>query len=92
MLRQYVDQYLGEKQQQDAAAKIEIDGVGADHLAVAVAATEGFSGREISKLVIAWQAAAYGTDGAKFTPTLMTEVLDNHVKQREQKARWQGIE
>lgn len=36
----------------------------------------GFSGREIAKLAIAWQAAAYGTPNSSFTAELMTEVLD----------------
>jgi hypothetical protein len=51
-------------------------------------ATEGFSGREIAKLAIAWQAAAYGTQGSVFTHELMIEVLSNHLQQKGQKQQW----
>ena len=68
--------------------KILIDGITDQHLKAAVEATEGFSGREISKLVIAWQAAAYGTKGAVFAPATFSQVLDHHVSQRHLKAHW----
>ena len=35
---------------------------------------EGFSGREISKLAIAWQAAAYGRPDATIDKALLEEV------------------
>ena len=38
--------------------------------------TEGFSGIEIAKLVIAWQAAAYGTPDYFCNHELMVEVLE----------------
>lgn len=41
--------------------------------------TEGFSGREIAKLAIAWQAAAYGTSNSTFNVELMDEVLEVSV-------------
>lgn len=41
--------------------------------------TEGFSGREIAKLAIAWQAAAYGTPDSSFNPELMFEVLEVNI-------------
>ena len=46
------------------------------HLQRVADETEGFSGREIAKLAIAWQAAAYGTPDSSFNPELMTEVLE----------------
>lgn len=45
------------------------------HLHRVAEQTEGFSGREIAKLAIAWQAAAYGTPDSSFNPELMDEVL-----------------
>jgi len=71
-----------------SAATIFVDGVTDRHVQDAVKATEGFSGREISKLCIAWQAAAYGTQGALFTPSTFNHVLDHHVQQRHLKASW----
>lgn len=42
-------------------------------------------GRELSKLAIAWQAAAYGSDPVVFTPELMASVTDSFL---EQKVKW----
>lgn len=41
-----------------------------------------FAGRELSKLAIAWQAAAYGSDSAVFTPDLMASVTDTFLHQK----------
>lgn len=49
---------------------------------------EGFSGREIAKLTIAWQAAAYGSANATFTPELLEVVLDAHGEQKGRKQAW----
>ena len=46
------------------------------HLQRVADVTEGFSGREIAKLAIAWQAAAYGTPDSSFNAELMDEVLE----------------
>jgi len=54
----------------------------------AVHATENFSGREISKLAIAWQAAAYGTSPPTLNLQLLYEVLDQHLQQKRQKEKW----
>lgn len=40
------------------------------------------TGRELSKLAIAWQAAAYGSDPAVFTPELMASVTDASLEQK----------
>jgi len=54
----------------------------------AVHATEHFSGREIAKLAVAWQAAAYGTSPPTLDQHLLQEVLDQHLKQKKQKEVW----
>ena len=72
-----------------SARRIVVDESLSDaHVAAAVEATNGFSGREISKLAIAWQAAAYGSAEARFTPEIMASVLEVHVDQRERKRQW----
>ncbi len=48
----------------------------------------GFSGREISKLAIAWQAAAYGTKDAHIDATLLTKVLEEAKLSKRQKLSW----
>jgi len=87
LLALYLDAYLG-----PGTSNVTIDDP-ADEITTkllddAVDATEGFSGREIAKLCIAWQAAAYATEGAVFTPTTMRDVLASHVDQRGLKAHW----
>ena len=72
-----------------AARTIVIDErLGREHIAAAVEATEGLSGREISKLAIAWQAAAYGKPDVTFTPELMADVLETHAAQRTIMKSW----
>ena len=86
MIRMYIDKYLKAPPPTASARRIVVDESLSDaHVAAAVEATNGFSGREISKLAIAWQAAAYGSAEARFTPEIMASVLEVHVDQRERK-------
>jgi ATPase family AAA domain-containing protein 3A/B len=86
MLGLYMKRYLLESK--GRARTIKVEGIEPHHLEDAAQKTEGFSGREISKLVIAWQAAAYGSTSTTFTPELMQEVLTNHLEQKHQKIAW----
>ena len=76
MLRQYLDEYF--QLQEVADAKVE----------AAVRATEGFSGREIHKLVVAWKAAASAEAGGDLDEATRAEVLEAHVAQRAVKSGW----
>ncbi len=49
---------------------------------------ENFSGREISKLGIAWQAAAYGSDSGELTEEMMDVVFELALAQHSQKIDW----
>lgn len=53
---------------------------------------EGFSGREIYKLVIAWHDAAFNKQNAILTPELMESVLESHIKQHKQREEWHKLE
>jgi len=53
--------------------------------------TEGFSGREIYKLVIAWHDAAFNQENAVLTPELMESILENHVEQHKQREEWNVV-
>lgn len=48
----------------------------------------GFSGREIAKLVIAFQAAAYGSSTSVIDKEMMENVLTNHLQAHRQKEVW----
>ena len=49
---------------------------------------DGFSGREIYKLVIAWHDAAFNKQNAILTPELMESVLESHIEQHNQREEW----
>lgn len=50
--------------------------------------TEGFSGREITKMVIAWHDAAFTLPDACLTPNLMYKILDRFNLQHKLKSNW----
>merc|ERR1712000_734488 len=86
MITQYMNQYLihpppGSKQ-------ITVTGIEEDTIKTVAERTEGFSGREISKLAIAWQAAAYGTDSATLDADLLLQVLDESIDSKKKKQLW----
>lgn len=69
----------------DAAGAMFNDGALFDGMA---RRTSGFSGREIAKLAISWQAAAYGTTNCVLTAHLMLEELDQRIAQGKKKSQW----
>jgi len=86
MLNYYLKKYLIDRDgASQRARQVNIVGIKDDHLEDAARATENFSGREISKLAIAWQAAAYGNEKAEFTPSIMKSVLQIHCEQNTRK-------
>lgn len=86
MITQYMDSFLlnppaGSKQ-------ITVEGVDENLLRSFATSTEGYSGREISKLAIAWQAAAYGTANATIDTELLAQVLRESQNSKKQKLSW----
>ena len=65
--------------------QIHIEGVPADMITDAARQTDGFSGRELAKLVASMQAAVYGSATAVLTPQLFREVLSRKVKEHAQR-------
>ncbi|CAN0022826.1 unnamed protein product, partial [Heterosigma akashiwo] len=75
MINMYLKKYLIDQEGAGRRAKtIMVHGIEDKDIEDVARRTENFSGREISKLAIAWQAAAYGSDGAEFTPDMMRAV------------------
>ncbi|XP_020616979.1 ATPase family AAA domain-containing protein 3-like [Orbicella faveolata] len=54
--------------------------------------TRGLSGREISKIAIAWQASAYGSPDGVLTEEMMDERVEEAVRQHKQKVEWHQTE
>ena len=46
--------------------------------------TEGFSGRQLAKLVLAYQAAVFGSGAPRLTPGLAETVLQYKLAHREE--------
>jgi ATPase family AAA domain-containing protein 3A/B len=86
MLALYMDMYLIKPAA--GSKKITVEGVDESILSHIAAETKGYSGREISKLAIAWQAAAYGTENATINVDLLLQVLGESQKSKVQKQKW----
>ncbi|KAK1133267.1 hypothetical protein AOXY_G38314 [Acipenser oxyrinchus oxyrinchus] len=50
--------------------------------------TEGMSGREISKLGVAWQAAAYASEEGVLTEAMIDARVSDSIRQHQQKMQW----
>jgi ATPase family AAA domain-containing protein 3A/B len=87
MLKQYFDDYI-RAPKNSRAKKIYVEGIEDSDFEDLAARIDGFSGRELSKLVIAFQAAAYGSPTSVFDKEMMTQVLDHHLTAHSQKEAW----
>jgi ATPase family AAA domain-containing protein 3A/B len=87
MIALYMDKYLLNPPSR-WAKKVTVEGVGPDEIERVVRETESFSGRAVSKLAIAWQAAAYGTDGAILDRDTFFATVEAHKRSMHTKERW----
>lgn len=67
---------------------IRMEGVTNEYISEIAKKIEGFSGREIFKMVVAWHDAAFSKPDPVLTPELMEEILEKFKKQHSQKERW----
>lgn len=67
-----------------------LDGVTSADVEKAAEMTEGFSGREVAKLAVAWRAAAVGASPThpKLTPKMMEAVTQTQIETIKQKRDW----
>lgn len=56
------------------------------------ARTAGMSGRSLSKLGVAWQAAAYASDDGRLTEQMCIDICDDAVRDHRQKMEWLSAE
>ncbi|KAJ7568977.1 hypothetical protein O6H91_01G055500 [Diphasiastrum complanatum] len=99
LLRLYLDKYIAQagneargwkrllRGQQD---KIEIKGITDDVIKEAARKTEGFSGREIAKLMASMQGAVYGSKESVLDADLFREVVDYKVAEHQQRRKLGG--
>jgi ATPase family AAA domain-containing protein 3A/B len=86
MIAMYLEKYL--LNPPEHAKKVTTEGIGDKEIEQEVKMTEGFSGRAISKLAIAWQAAAYGTEGAVLNRETFFKTVENHKASMSIKDQW----
>jgi ATPase family AAA domain-containing protein 3A/B len=86
MITRYLDLYI--LHPPPGAGQIKTRNIDEPLLRAVAEQTRGFSGREISKLAIAWQAAAYGTEGAELDDVLMLKVLEESKGSKSRKQGW----
>jgi ATPase family AAA domain-containing protein 3A/B len=87
MIAMYMNQYLLHPPGR-WAKPVTTDGIGPDEIERVVQETKGFSGRAISKLAIAWQAAAYGTEGAVLNKDTFFQTVELHKQGMSTKEQW----
>lgn len=71
--------------QKTSSDRISVEGITEAHVESAALATDGFSGRELAKMVASIQTAVYGTSQAALTPQLFQSVVQRKVKEHAQR-------
>ncbi|GLT87237.1 hypothetical protein SLE2022_053310 [Rubroshorea leprosula] len=102
LLKLYLDKYIAQAGSRKSGLlqnlfkrqpqKIEIKGLTDDILREAAAKSEGFSGREIAKLMAAVQAAVYGSEKCVLDPNLFREVVDYKVAEHQQRRKLAAVD
>ncbi|XP_072987068.1 uncharacterized protein [Typha latifolia] len=96
LLKLYLDKYIAKAGETKRSwlslfrrqpQKIEIKGISDDLIREAAVKTEGFSGREIAKLMAGVQAAVYGSKDCELNPGLFREVVDYKVAEHQQRRK-----
>lgn len=88
MISMYMEQYLLNPPSVSARKVNVAEDLGPEEIEQVVQDTAGFSGRAISKLAIAWQAAAYGTAGAVLDKDMFFKTLELHKRSIATKDDW----
>jgi ATPase family AAA domain-containing protein 3A/B len=87
LIVQYMEQYLLNPPNK-YAKRVTTQDIGEAEIQQVAEMTEGFSGRAISKLAIAWQAAAYGTSNAILDKQMLLDTVTRHQRSARMKEQW----
>eukprot|EP00252_Welwitschia_mirabilis_P002894 TRINITY_DN12904_c0_g1_i1.p1 TRINITY_DN12904_c0_g1~~TRINITY_DN12904_c0_g1_i1.p1 ORF type:complete len:640 (-),score=132.23 TRINITY_DN12904_c0_g1_i1:235-2154(-) len=97
LIKLYLDKYIvqaGDGQSNWSSlfkgkqSKIEIKGISDDVIREAAVKTEGFSGREIAKLMASVRATVYGTEDCVLDANLFRQVVDYKVAEHQQRKKF----
>ncbi len=73
-------------------ATIEENAMGEDQVKRIVKATDGFSGREIAKLMIAFQGAIYASSSGILTSKMIEKIVQTKVEEHKVKLEMTGVD
>lgn len=91
MIYHYFDKYL--IQASTGTKQIKLDNFDFIKKCEDLAAkTDGFSGREISKLIVSCQASAYSSEDGKLTEKMIDAKLDSALASHDKKIKWRSEE
>jgi ATPase family AAA domain-containing protein 3A/B len=68
--------------------RINISQIDTDYIDDIAIRTEGFSGRELNKLVVSWHDAAFAKDDPVLDKATVESVLERHLEQNKVKKDW----
>lgn len=89
LVRQYFDKYVLQPAF-EAKGRLKVAEFDYDKKCTEIAEKiEGLSGREISKLGVGWQAAAYASESGVLTEAMIDEKVKDAMKSHEKKVIWQ---
>lgn len=91
MIAMYIEKFLLNPPSA-STKKVTTKDIGDEEIEYVVQNTDGFSGRAISKLAIAWQAAAYGTEGAVLDKDTFLKTVEDHKLSMKTKEGWLKME
>ncbi|KAL4717468.1 hypothetical protein ACJJTC_000617 [Scirpophaga incertulas] len=92
LIRLYFDKFVL-KPASEGKRRLNVDQFDYGALCSKLAArTAGMSGRALSKLGVAWQAAAYASDDGRLTEQMCIDICDDAVNDHRQKMEWLSAE
>lgn len=92
LIRLYFDKFVLQPAS-EGKRRLSVDQFDYGELCSLLAArTAGMSGRALSKLGVAWQAAAYASDDGRLTREMCIEICDDAVNDHRQKMEWLSSE
>ncbi|KAI8430910.1 hypothetical protein MSG28_001029 [Choristoneura fumiferana] len=92
LIRLYFDKFVLQPAS-EGKRRLSVDQFDYGELCSTLAArTAGMSGRALSKLGVAWQAAAYASDDGRLTQQMCIDICDDAVNDHRQKMEWLSAE
>lgn len=85
MLEMFMDEHIHKPTKQGRLIEVD-EAINKDYMQHVAERTEGFSGRQLAKLVVAYQAAVFGSGTTRLTKGLAETVLQYKLQHREETA------